>query len=536
MGIYLNSIEPYEKYSIMARELYFVDKSEIMKDIFPLIDGFSKYLCITRPRRFGKTVMANLVAAFFGNAYDSSDIFDKLKISQHPDYKKHLNAYDVIYIDFSRVSKKCQSYEQYISRIEDTLADELNEAYPGIKLRTDDGLWDILCKVYMKNGKKRFIFVLDEWDAVFHMDFMTEKDKNDYLLFLKTLLKDQVYVGLAYMTGVLPIAKYSDGSALNMFLEYQMMTIPRFSEYFGFTDSEIDDLFKRYLQSCSSPNITREDLKDWYDGYHSASGVRLYNPRSIVSALSTNKIGSYWTESGRYDSIYYYIKHNINDVRDDVARMVAGERIRARYLSYAAAAMELRTREEIFSAMLVYGMLTADDGEVFIPNKELMKKFEETVRTYDDLGYIYRLARESDRMLAATLEGDTETMAHILGYAHNTESPILIYNHETELAAIVNLVYLSARDLYRVEREDKAGKGFVDFIFYPQRMSDDCIILELKSDASPQEAIEQIKEKQYDLKFKGRPGDACKYTGRILAVGISYDRKTKEHSCAVEVL
>ena len=104
------------------------------------------------------------------------------------------------------------------------------------------------------------------------------------------------------------------------------------------------------------------------------------------------------------------------------------------------------------------------------------------------------------------------------------------------MTAIVNLVYLAARDRYRVEREDKAGKGFVDFIFYPVRKEDDGIILELNIDHTPEEAISQIKDKKYALKFQGKLEEQPKYTGRILAVGIGYDKQTTEHSCKVEVL
>ena len=127
-------------------------------------------------------------------------------------------------------------------------------------------------------------------------------------------------------------------------------------------------------------------------------------------------------------------------------------------------------------------------------------------------------------------------MTEILQFAHNTESPIFSYNKETELSAIVNLCYLSARNRYRVEREDKAGKGFVDFIFYPECKNDDCIILELKVDSTPETAIAQIKKKDYALCFKGKLGEKPPYTGRVLAVGISYSRKTKEHRCKIEVL
>ena len=216
--------------------------------------------------------------------------------------------------------------------------------------------------------------------------------------------------------------------------------------------------------------------------------------------------------------------------------MVSGIPVFARIQEYAATSMNLQTRDEIFSAMLVYGFLTYEDGKVMIPNKELMNKFEDMLKKEPSLGYVYRLAKESERMLRATLDGDTDTMSEILELAHDTEVPLLSYNNETELTAIVNLVYLSARDYYRVEREDKSGVGYVDFIFYPLNKNLDGIILELKVNHTPEEAIEQIKEKKYALRFKGKLGEQSKYTGRIIAVGISYDKSKKEHACKVERL
>ena len=370
----------------------------------------------------------------------------------------------------------------------------------------------------------------------FFIVLLTEKDKKDYLLFLKLLLKGQSYVELAYMTGVLPIAKYSDGSELNMFLEYNMATRVRFSEYFGFSDEEVDMLYQRYLEKTKKPQITRESLREWYDGYHTAAGERLYNPRSVVCALTDNQLSNYWVSSGKYDSIFTYIQYNVDQIQNDLTLMFAGERIPSGIQEYAATAQELKTKEEIYSAMVVYGLLTYDNGMVFIPNKELMGSYASMMKKEQSLGYIYRLANVSSQMLQATLAGDTETMSKIIQYAHNTEVPILSYNNETELSAIINLVYLSARDQYRVEREDKAGKGYVDFIFYPVRYDQDCIILELKMNYTPEEAIAQIKEKEYALRFKGKTAAQDKYTGRILAVGISYNKETKEHSCKVEEL
>lgn len=533
MGIYLNSTAPFEAYKIVASDRYFVDKSMLLEELIPSIDREQRFLCITRPRRFGKTVMANMVAAYFGKAADSRSVFGQLAIAQSSRYEEYINQYDIIYIDFSRLPESCQTYEEYIRRIKMGIKKDLFAEFPEITLEKRMSLWDIFATIFQKTNRK-FMFIMDEWDAVFHMPFVSQKERREYLLFLKNLLKDQVYVALAYMTGILPIAKYSAASELNMFVEYNMATRERFSSYFGFSEGEVDTLFQIYSDITPRPRITRQDLKIWYDGYCTASGEQLYNPRSIICALSDNQLGSYWTGSGPYDEIFYYIKGNIDEVREDFILMVSGEHIEARIQEYAATAEQLTTKNEIYSAMVIYGLLTYEDGEVFIPNRELMYKYDELLLTNENLGYVYRLARESERMLKATLMGDTHTMSEILEYAHNTESPILSYNSEIELSAVINLVYLSARDKYRVEREDKAGKGYVDFIFYPEKKNTPAIILELKVDASPEEAIQQIKDKQYILRLQGKLGEKPKYIGRILLVGINYNKESKIHTCKTE--
>lgn len=288
---------------------------------------------------------------------------------------------------------------------------------------------------------------------------------------------------MTYMTGILPIAKYSSGSELNMFWEYNMASETKYSEYFGFTDEEVDELFERYEHNNENAQISRQDLRIWYDGYTTKSGERIYNPRSVVLALTNNNIGNYWTSSGPYDEIFYYIRKNIDDVQNDLALMISGESVQVKIHEYAAAAMRLETKSEIFSAMVVYGFLSYEDGKVRIPNKELMNKFDDMIQKEESLGY----------------------------------------------------VYLSAREKYRVEREDKADKGFVDYIFYPENKKDPGIILELKVDHSPREALKQIVDKDYKLKFQGKIGE-IKTDHKILGVGISYDKKTKKHSCVTQWL
>lgn len=236
-------------------------------------------------------------------------------------------------------------------------------------------------------------------------------------------------------------------------------------------------------QETGKRNITREDLRLWYDGYHTKGGRRMYNPRSVLLALSNNNLGNYWTNSGPYDELY-------------------------------------------------------EDGYVSIPNKELMGRFADMVQREPSLGNVYRLTRQSGRMLMATKAGDTKTMTEILQFVHNTESPLQVYSNEAELASIIKWAYLQTIDHYRMEREDKAGVGYVDYIFYPFRREDDAIILELKVNHTADDAIRQIKERRYALRFEGKTGEKPEYTGRILAVGIAYDKddRTKRHECKVEVL
>jgi hypothetical protein len=356
----------------MVKSPYFVDKTLMLSEIDSMIDTSERYICITRPRRFGKTVMANMIASFFSKGCDAHDIFDPLVIAKNDAYTQYRNQYHVIFISFNEMPSNCKNYTQYIGRIENRLKRDLISAFPDVAIDKEDALWDILRDIYEDEEDARFIFVLDEWDYIFHRDFVTEKDKKSYIDFLSNLLKDKQYVALAYMTGILPIAKYSSGSELNMFLEYTMASEERFSEYFGFTEAEVDILYANFIRNQSTPRIDRDGLREWYDGYHTKLGERVYNPRSVVAALTNNNLGSYWTSSGPYDEIYYYINHNVAAIRDDLAQMVAGIPVSAKVREYAASSMNLTTKNEIISAMVVYGFLTYENGCVSIPNKEIM--------------------------------------------------------------------------------------------------------------------------------------------------------------------
>ncbi len=537
MGYYLNGTQAFSVYESESRKPYFVDKTALLKELIPLVEQGNNHICITRPRRFGKSVMAAMIGAFFGKGTDSSGIFDSLKIAQDSTfaYRQYMNQYDVIYINFIEAANESSSYEEFITTTKEILQEDLREAFPDVNFRKKGTAIQDLQKIY-EHTQNKFILVFDEWDCIFHKTYTTDEDRRSFINWLAALTKDKGYIALSYMTGVLPIAKYSSGSTINNFDEYTMAVQPKFSEYFGFTDNEVDMLFERYQERESSPAITREDLRIWYDGYHTAGGERLYNPRSVVKALSNNCLASYWTSSGQYMEIAAYIANDRDDVKKDVALMVLGEAVPTNVEEYAATSMKLSTRNEILSAMVVYGFLNYENGKVHIPNKELMDEFAKTIRERENMGYINRLAMESDRMLQATLRGDTKTMEEILQFAHDTETPLLDYNDETELTAIVNLVYLAARDSHYVERENKAGAGYTDFIFYPERAGDDGLILELKVDDTPDAAIQQIKDRNYLLKFQGKMAEKKRHTGRVLLVGIAYNKKRKDHHCKVEII
>ena len=517
MGLYLNSNSVLKKYTRLYKNEYFVDKSLIINQMNSLIGSFDVYLCVTRPRRFGKTSLINMLGAYYSKAVDSSVIFDNLKISEVDGYKDHLNKYNVISISFNEIPDNMNTYEEYINNITNQVKKDVISEFNLTDIDESDSLKRILQK-----SNQQFIFLLDEWDYIFNNNLF-EESQDKFLEFLRNLLKDESYVELCYMTGVLPIKRYSSGSALNMFDEFTFLKDRKFGEYFGFTEDEV-------LSLCEQNKyMDFEKLQSWYNGYTTAKGIKVYNPRSVVKALKNNYCESYWTNTGAMDEVSQYLKYNVLEIRDDVIKMVSGEEIDIVINEEFRAGQGIpKTKEEIYSAMIVLGFLSYDDGYLKIPNKELMIEFEKALKD-KSFGYVSEIIENSRTMLKATVNEDTETVEKILHDIHNSEIPILQYNDENSLSCVLTLAYLSARDTYRVEREEKTGKGYADFTFHPRRKNDVAFIVELKKDEIPEVAINQIKEKEYIQKFK------LENQGKkVLAVAICYDSKKKEHNCKIE--
>lgn len=516
MAVCLNTESANKMFRIMVHDEYFVDKSGLIEIVNARINTMNRYLCVTKPRRFGKTSVLNMLGAYYCRAYDTSALFERLNISKSKSYREHLNRYNVIHLCLNRLPDYGNAFDDYISIIRDSIKYDIQEAYPKVCDKEFGSIVDMLAAT-----GDQFIFIIDEWDYMFSHELYPEH-YGDFLEFLRNLLKDQPYVALVYMTGVLPVKKYSTGSALNMFKEYTMLKDPHFEKYFGFTGDEVKALCARQQA------LTMDELSEWYDGYQARDGARLYNPRSVVCALEDAVCQSYWTRTGKLDEVLFFLKYNIGEVRDDVVKMINGMPVRISIEEeYSAGQGNPKNREEIYSAMIIYGLLSYYDGEISIPNKELMLEFQKALKD-DDFGYVAELVRNSDEVLEATLDKKGDIVASYLHNIHNSELPILKYNDENSLSCVVTLAYLSARNKYKIEREEKSGKGFADFIFHPRRRDLPGILLELKADAAPEAAISQIKNKEYCQKLWQEE------VKNILAVGLSYDTKKKNHQCVIE--
>lgn len=516
MAVCLNTKTALILYTELVNSTYFVDKSSMIEAMNRRIRTNLKYVCITKPRRFGKTSILNMLGAYYGKAYDSKELFDSLSISKSETYRAHLNQYNVISLSLNDLPDYGNTYEDYMNLIKESITDDIMEAYPELKGRKFHKISELLTAT-----GEQFLFIIDEWDYIFSHGLYVEQH-SAFLEFLRNLLKDRPYVALVYMTGVLPIKKYSTGSALNMFKEYTMLKDPLFEDYFGFTESEVEALCEK------QPLLSMEEIRDWYNGYLTRTGERLYNPRSVICALEDAACQSYWTRTGKMDEVLFFLKYNIGEVRDDVVKMVNGMSVRIDInREYFAGQEAPVNKREIYSAMIIYGLLSYYEGELSIPNKELMLEFEDALKD-DDFGYVSELVRNSSEVLSATLDKKGDIVASYLHDIHNSELPVLKYNDENSLSCVVTLAYLSARKNYRVEREEKSGKGFADFIFYPRRKNLPGIILELKADDTPAVAIAQIRDKEYCEKLRREKVE------RILAVGLSYDTVRKEHQCVIE--
>lgn len=519
MGVYLNP--GTGKFERAIKSEIYVDKTGLIKETNKVLETEQCYICVSRPRRFGKSMAANMLTAYYGKGYDSSYIFDKYEISESKDYKKYQNHYNVIELNIQSFLSLTSSVDEMIALIQEEVLSELMEAYPDIISEKNKILSMALDKIYAKTSDS-FVFVIDEWDSILREKKNEDEQQKKYLDFIRNLLKDKGYVALAYMTGILPIKKYGTHSALNMFEEYSMTSPLGFAEYVGFTESEVEEL-------CETYNVDFEKMKSWYDGYSLEDTEHIYNPRSVVACLLSKRFGSYWTRTETYEALKIYIEMNFDGLKDAVVRMLAGGKVKINPEKFQNDMTTFKTKDDVLTLLVHLGYLAfeQDTSQVYIPNAEIQGEFNNAVEG-EHWADVVKLIQDSDKLLKATWDMDADTVAEMIDNVHMNNTSILSYNDENSLSCVISLAYYNAANYYTKIRELPTGLGFADIVYIPKKETDSpAMIVELKYDKSAQGAIEQIKDKKYVESLKN-------YHGNLLLVGINYDVKTKKHSCVIE--
>ena len=487
-----------------------------------LINTEQRFICISRPRRFGKSIAANMLTAYYSRGCDSKELFAPYKISQAESFEKHLNKYNVISFDMQKFLVKTKSVEEMLGLLEQKLIRELKREYQDFVYEDDDLMYN-LETAFCETGTP-FVFVIDEWDCVLRY-YNSESEQKKYLDYLYALFKGQPYVALAYMTGILPIKKYGVHSALNMFNEYSMEGAYPFSEFTGFTEQETEKLCEQY-------SIDVNETKKWYNGYN-VDDIAIYNPRSVVEACRRKRFTNYWSQTETYNALKTPINLNFDGLKEKVEIMIAGDKIGVNTAKFQNDMTSMKSADDILTLLIHLGYLTYDFNtkNCHIPNMEVQQEF---INCIEDGGWeqVMNAINQSEECLKATLSGDEETVARIVEQTHQENTSIIKYNDENALACVVTLAFYTARNQYEIIRELPTGKGYADIAFLPRPNENvPAIVVELKKEQDASIALEQIRNRQYAEKL-------LDYNGEIILVGINYtsspDNDYKKHTCKIE--
>ena len=525
----------------------FVDKTDFIEKISAKINTDKRFMAVTRPRRFGKTVTAHMLSAYFSKGYVGRSIFDELEISKKDSYEQHLNKYNVIYIDMNSINGLYDGYTNKNQKVEgvNDLVDYLE--YSIIKdLREREDFAECFNKHQIENTgllealsnlrndlNTKFIFIMDEWDLIYR-DYRNEEPlQKKFIEFLRGLFKSddgKACFALAYLTGILPIKKYNSQSALNNFDEYNMLSSGNFAPYFGFTENEVAEIVKS--PDCK---VSHHDLKEWYEGYK-IKGIDIYNPNSVCKAISRNECISYWSGTSSNEEVVRLINMDFDGIKEDIINLIEGDEVTFSCANFQNDMVTLKDKNDVFSLLVCLGYLGCAETKnqfrkvAYVPNAEIKAVLLDIVREQNWYERIETIKR-SENLLKAIKELDGTTVATIIQEIHNSSAVSLLdYNDEESLTYCVMTGLLwSTLDDYSYHREDQAGKGRVDLVYEPLTRRHPLILIEFKYDGSAEDAIAQIKKQEY---FK-------RYTGQyrnIIIVGINYSTKTKEHQCLIEKL
>ena len=507
-----------EDFKISCNGKIYVDKSMLIDYTNSILHTPERFICVSRPRRFGKSTDANMLVAYYSKGCDSKALFDHLKIAHRDSYKKHLNKHHVIYLNMQSFVSNQENIQEMIKFLTSQVILELKTEISDVQFQDETKLRLCLEDIYRYKGEK-FVFIIDEWDCIFREFPNDLNSQKVYLDFLRDLLKDKKYVSLAYMTGILPIKKYGTHSALNMFKEISMINPTPMEKFMGFTKEEVKKL-------CEEYQIDFDEMKAWYDGYHLNKEVSILSPRSVVFSLMDRKFKNYWASTETYESLKVYIDMNFDGLRDDIIKLLARKRVIINPSKFQNDMTTFQSKDDVFTLLVHLGYLGYDEetSEVYIPNNEVVESFVNSIED-SNWGPVSESLRNSMNLIQATYACDGEQVAEYIEKAH-LETSILQYNNENALAYTIYLAYIMARNDYTMVREFPSGKGFADVVFIP-RYDKPAMIIELKYDQDVDSAIKQIKEKKYFFGLE-------KYLDNLLLVGINYDKETKKHTCMIE--
>lgn len=520
MGIYLNPKNTNFSETV-SRSIY-IDKTMMLSVLNEIMRTGNKFVCVSRPRRFGKTIAGNMISAYFSKGCDSRDLFAPFKIASDPSFESNLNKFNVIKIDVNGEFQIARKKEDCLNELTEKILLEMQKEFPDVQIRLDRSLAEAILAVYEKT-EERFVLIFDEYDSP-----VREKIPSDvfeeYLRFLNGLFKNDTLrpaIALAYLTGILPVVRDRVQSKLNTFWEYTILDAGVLSEFIGFTDSEVRSL-------CDKYGMDFGECKRWYDGYQQ-HGFEIYNPESVVCAVQNKKISNYWGKTSTYAVIDDFISMNFDGTKDDVIKMVSGESVDVKTAFFLNTMDNFRDKNDVFTYLIHVGYLAYDDETKTcrIPNNEIREEWKQAVAVCSEYSVTNKIIESSKEAFGELLKGNAEAVAKALDVSHIHVTSNRSYNNEDALQSAIYLAFIYALNKYTVVREMTTGKGFADVVYIPVSSRDSAIIIELKRNGSSESAINQIREKKYFESLKH-------YSGDLLFVGINYDEADKLHTCSIE--
>ena len=524
MGIFVNPDN--SAFQVALNSEIYVDKTGLLEYTNKVMNTLQGYICNSRPRRFGKSITADMLTAYYSKGCDSEKMFSGYEISRCPDFKKHLNQYDVIHLDIQWCMEPAGGPEKIVSYITDKTLEELRLYYQNQLSAEINSLPEALSKICNVTGRK-FVIIIDEWDVLIRDAAANEKALNDYINFLRGMFKGTEptkYIQLAYLTGILPVKKEKTQSALNNFDEFTMLSASNLAPYIGFTEDEVEKLSKEYHQDF-------DKVKRWYDGYL-LKDYQIYNPRAVVGVMLKGEFKSYWSETASYEAVTPLINMNYDGLKTAIIEMLSGANVKVDTATFKNDTVNIHSKDDVLTYMIHLGYLGYDQytKTAFIPNEEIRQELTVAVesRSWNEM---LMFQQESERLLDATLDMDGVMVGTQIEKIHNEYISVIQYHNENSLSSVLTIAYLSAMQYYfKPIRELPTGRGFADFVYIPKpeyKADYPALIVELKWNQNAQTAMQQIKNKKYPTAIEN-------YTGDILLVGISYDKNCKEHQCLIE--